>query len=373
MNNLTTQEIANETSNALTATALQSIGLSLSDMNEIKAISESLQGGSASVIHAFGRDASKKSAAFADSLLEEVRNTDLDKTGKQLTDVVRVARSVDLKQINNRSNIPVIGGLINLFRGKRGDLVQAFSSTRDQVDALIVDIGKTQASLGSRSDHLEAMLETVRDEYRDIGMHIAGGELALEGMRMNKLALAQAQSTDPMHAQHVAELSTAESLLEKRVSDLRVLQHAALQSLPTIRLIQSQNQVLRDKFENIKELTIPAWKRQFVLQIALREQENAVKLSKAIDDTTNDMLRSSADLLHDNAVATAKSNQRLVIDVDTLRYVHTQLIETLQDVQAANEDGLKERRRVESDLLALRNDLQARMSAQGTAPTKTLQ
>ena len=56
------------------------------------------------------------------------------------------------------------------------------------------------------------------------------------------------------------------------------------------------------------------------------------KLAKAIDDTTNELLRRNAELLHQNSVDTAKANQRSVIDIETLEHVQNTLIKTVNDV-----------------------------------------
>lgn len=347
---------------ALPDMSFRGLGLSEADRPRVLELSRQLENPSPNTVHAFGRDASRRTAEFADTMLEEVRNTDLGKTGERLGDVVKLARQIDLKQIANRSNVPVLGPLIDRFRTTRDDIVQSFSSTRTQIDQLLVDIDGTQRSMLSRNEQLETMLQAVREEHHEMGLHIAAGELALAELATRRAGLAAEGQHDPMKAQEAADVESAMGLLEKRVADLRVLQHAALQAIPTIRLIQTQNTVLADKFENIRELTVPAWKRAFVLQLSLNDQANAVKLAKSIDDTTNAMLRHSADLLYANAVSTAKANQRLVIDVDTLRHVHTKLIETLQDVRKANEDGITARQATERQLLTLRADVQSRLA-----------
>ncbi|NEU35014.1 toxic anion resistance protein, partial [bacterium LRH843] len=87
---------------------------------------------------------------------------------------------------------------------------------------------------------------------------------------------------------------------------------------PMIRIIQSNNLMLVDKFYAIKNITLPAWKNQISLAISLNEQKNSVQLANTIDDATNDLLKRNADLLHQNSVDTAKANQRSVIDIETL-------------------------------------------------------
>ncbi len=53
----------------------------------------------------------------ADSLLEQIRNKDLDDAGSKLTEVVSLARSVRcFKPDGSRSNLPVIGPIINKIR-----------------------------------------------------------------------------------------------------------------------------------------------------------------------------------------------------------------------------------------------------------------
>ncbi|MNY35450.1 TelA-like protein [compost metagenome] len=73
------------------------------------------------------------------------------------------------------------------------------------------------------------------------------------------------------------------------------------------------------------------------------------------------MLLDNAKLLRDNSINTAKSNQRLVIDVDTLASVQATLIETVQEVQTIQRQGIESRKAAEKQIEALRNGLIANM------------
>jgi len=121
--------------------------------------------------------------------------------------------------------------------------------------------------------------------------------------------------------------------LGKRRDDLVTLYHAAGQALPMIRLIQANNLVLVEKFRTIQTLTLPTWKRSFLMALALDEQKSAVSLANEIDDATNHFMKRNSELLRENAVATARSSQRLVIDIETLKTVHDNIIATLDDVR----------------------------------------
>ena len=107
----------------------------------------------------------------------------------------------------------------------------------------------------------------------------------------------------------------------------------------------------------IKNITLPAWKNQISLAISLQEQKNSVQLAKAIDDTTNDLLRRNAELLHQNSVDTAKANQRSVIDVETLEHVQNTLIKTVNDVIQIQKEGMQKRAEATTRLRALQESL----------------
>ena len=93
------------------------------------------------------------------------------------------------------------------------------------------------------------------------------------------------------------------------------------------------------------------------LAISLQEQKNSVQLAKAIDDTTNDLLRRNAELLHQNSVDTAKANQRSVIDVETLEHVQNTLIKTVNDVIQIQKEGMQKRAEATTRLRALQESL----------------
>jgi uncharacterized protein YaaN involved in tellurite resistance len=102
-----------------------------------------------------------------------------------------------------------------------------------------------------------------------------------------------------------------------------------------------------------------------MLALTLDEQKNAVELASTIDDATNSMMRRNADLLHQNSVNTARANQRLVIDVDTLRAVHDKILLTLTEVRKEHAQGAASRREAITELARLRQEMSETVKAVG--------
>ena len=340
---------------------LKGLGLTTADIGAIAGVGRSLQDISPGNLHVFGREAAGKTAAFSSQMLDQVRNRDLDEAGDKLGEVVRIARSLDLESFVGRSKVPVIGGLIDRMRASKDDLVQKFSSTNQQIEQLMQDVARKQGTQSQRVGEFDRMHDIVREERHALGLHVAAGKVRLAQLAAEQQVLAG--QDDPVSRDRRAEVENAIRLLDKRVGDLAMMQHAADQSLPMIRLIQANAIQLIEKFNAVRSITIPSWKRQFAIQLSLNEQKNAVELSNAIDDATNDIMRRNADLMRQTSVETAKANQRAVIDVATLRHVHEQLIQTVEEVRTIHRDGMQARRQAEGELVQLREDMQKRLVA----------
>jgi uncharacterized protein YaaN involved in tellurite resistance len=160
--------------------------------------------------------------------------------------------------------------------------VQKYSSTNSQIDQLMRDVGQTQATQQQRVREYDQMHAIVREERQELGIHVAAGRVRIAELQQGLAALAG--QDDPQSRIQRAELDTALRLLDKRVSDLQVLQHAADQTLPMIRLIQANAIQLIEKFSAVRDITIPMWRNQFAIQLSLADQRNAVDLANAIDD-----------------------------------------------------------------------------------------
>ena len=346
---------------------LKELGLRETDIPDIRTLAEQIRTESPATVAEYGQKVGEHTSNYADSLLEQVRGDELNNAGNKLGQIVAIARTLNVNSLSeHRSRIPVIGAFLDRFKLRAEAFKDKFANAREQIETLINEVGAMQNSISDRNQGLEKMHGVVIEEHRLLGLHIAAGRIRLGELQeeVNRKQAQLAGSNDPILVQEIADTNAVISKLDKRIGDLVALQHSAMQSLPTIRMIQANNQMLVDKFNTIQTLTIPAWKRQFLLAISLNEQKNAVTLATNIDDATNNLLRSNAELLYCNSVNSAKANQRLVIDVETLKTVHENLIKTVENVIQLQNEGVKERKRAENEIARMRDDLRNRLGKQ---------
>lgn len=346
---------------ALTAQTLQELGLTDADTSRILEATRALQDLAPSNLHTYGQGAAGKTTALSTQLLDKVRNADLDGSGDKLGEVVRIARGLNLDSFGERSKLPILGPLIDKMKRTKGELVQRYSSTNRQIDQLMADVGKTQTTQQQRVREYDQMHALVLEERHDLGVHIAAGRVRLAELQNTLTGLASDDSQEARTRR--AELETGIRLIDKRVSDLRVLQHAADQTLPMIRLIQANAIQLIEKFSAVRDVTLPMWRNQFAIQLSLEDQRNAAALATAIDDASNELMRKNAELVHGTAVSTAKANQRSILDIETLRAVNDSLVRTIEEVREIHRDGMAKRQQMGAEIAAMRADLEKRLAA----------
>ena len=336
---------------------LQEIGLQQDDFNAVLAARKELAEINHNAVAEYGKNIATQTSGYTDELLNLVQNKDLDETGQKLNQVVQVAQQLNTSSIlNKKKNSGFFGGLMSKIKGAKNNIDMHFNTTKEQIDTLVKEIEKSQSGLKARVDTLDRMFNGVQSEYKQLGVYIAAGKLKQDEIQQ-EISTLTSQAQDQPTTQRVYDLNHLANNLEKRVSDLQVLQQSAMQTLPMIRIIQSNNLMLVDKFYAIKNITLPAWKNQISLAISLNEQKNSVQLANTIDDATNDLLKRNADLLHQNSVDTAKANQRSVIDIETLEHVQNTLIKTVNDVIQIQKEGMQKRAEATTRLRSLQDNL----------------
>lgn len=349
---------------------LKELGLQPADFQEVLAARKELQNMSHNSVAEYGKNIATKTSSYTDELLNLVQNKELDATGQKLNQVVQVAQQLNTSSIlNKKKSSGFLGNIISKFKGVKDNFDSHFNTTKEQIDVLVKEIETSQSGLKARVDTLDKMFDGVQEEYKQLGIHIAAGRLREQELQQEIAALT-ALPQDQSTTQKIYDLNHLANNLEKRISDLQVLQQSAMQTLPMIRIIQSNNLMLVDKFYAIKNITLPAWKNQISLAISLNEQKNSVQLANTIDDATNELLRRNADLLHQNSVDTAKANQRSVIDIETLEHVQNTLIKTVNDVIQIQKEGVQKRTEATVRLRALQDNLNHLVIESSTSGSK---
>lgn len=323
---------------------------------DVEALAATINVSSIASILEFGADVVNKTNDLTEQVLSKAQASDLGETGEQLTKIVVTAQEFDFDALGNSwARLPILGGLLRHLNSSRAKAFARFENVKSQVDRLVSSVEKTATVLTTRDREYSSIYENVRNEYELLGLYVEAIRLKLSQLEA-ELATPD-PAADMASIEHRAVLEASQNALRKRADDLEVIRHSTLQSLPMIRIIQSNNYALVDKFTTIRTLTLPAWKRAFMMALSIAEQKQATDLANNIDNTTNDLLRRNSELLKQNSIEIAKSSQRLVIDIETLKEVHGNIVTTLQEVRAVHAEGAQARSSAVKELATLRAEL----------------
>ncbi len=314
-------------------------------------------------------------AQFSEALLQNVRAKDAGAVGEQLTDLLMKVKSVDLSKFGDKKSflesIPLLGKIFS----KAERFILEYKTLAEQVAIISKKLEQTLVALLRDVAAMEQLFNRNNEYLQQIGLYIAAGKRKLENIRANELPTAQQKAStsgDAMDAQYVSDLNEHINRFERRLHDLLLSRAIAIQTAPQIRLIQRNDQSLAEKIQSSILSTIPIWKSQIVLAVALNTQKNAASLQKDVADTTNDLLKRNAELLYSGSIEIAHEVNRSIVDIETLRTVQSQLLNTIESTLNIANESRQRRITVEQELVQMEGELKVRLASIATGRVNSI-
>lgn len=186
------------------------------------------------------------------------------------------------------------------------------------------------------------------DQLRDL---IVAGKLKseeLDGM-INEMKV----HADEYEDYQISDMEAYKNSLDKRITDLVMMHFTFQQTLSQIRIIQRTNIISADNVETQVTQTIPLWKNQMSLAVALFNQKKTMEITSKVADATNKLLTKNSEMMKTQAIEITKQSQRSVIDIETLRKTTQDLLATVEGVQKEQKEGAEKRAAAEAELRKL--------------------
>ena len=330
---------------------------SADEMKQIEEFSEKIDLHDSNLIITYGAGTQRKLAEFSDSVLRQVRSKDMDEVGDMLSDLV-----ADLKV--KPSEKKGLAGLFNRGAGKIEKMKAHYSKISTNVDAVAKKLEAHQQILLKDVAVQDMLFENNKVFFKELTMYIAAGKIALKKATEEELPAlkVKAQQTGLAEdAQEVKDYASMCERFEKKLYDLDLTRAICLQNAPQIRLVQNNAVILSDKIHSTLVNTLPLWKNQMVIALGMAHAKEAIEAQTMVTDTTNELLRKNAEMLHQNTVEIATENERGIVDVETLQHTNEELIATLDDILRIQAEGRAKRQAAEIELLNIENNLKKKL------------
>lgn len=319
----------------------------------------------------FGTKTQEQMTAISDKMLEGVKNKDLGEAGKSLTGMITTIKGFDIDALNPNQKLSWWQKLV----GKAKPIVEfinQYEDVRKQIDVITDEMESHKTQLLTDVVTLDKLYEANLDFFHKLEHYIAAGEEKLRRLDTQDIpklnAEVQAKADDMVLAQSLRDLRSFRDDLERRVHDLRLTRQVAMQSLPSIRLVQENDKTLINKINSTLINTVPLWKNQLAQAITIYRMNSAANVVKEASDLTNDLLEKNAETLRMGNAETRKQMERGVFDIESVKKANQALIDTINDSLRIADEGKAMRSKAEEELQTMEGELrQALISAKSKA------
>ena len=310
----------------------------------------------------YGSDIQNVMGKYSNDFLTAVRTPQSGEIGTLITDLLSELSYIDVDELKEPSaltkvirKIPILNKLVKSV----DKILHKYDSISENVDAISKKIAVTRLSSLRDNNALQTMFENNIIYGKQIEDLIVAGKIKLD--EVNSTLNEMMENQDQYEPHQIQDVQEFAHNLERRLSDLMSLRYVIKQSLPQIRTVQYNNIAIADKAQSIISTTIPVWKNQLSIAVALHNQKANIEAHRKITETTNTILKKNAEMLRQNSTDVARENERSVIDIETLRDTTRQLIDTIKEVKQIHEEGAAKRKAAEEEILKIESELDTNM------------
>lgn len=307
----------------------------------------------------FGSKAQEEMTSVSETMLEGVRNKDLGVAGEALGSMIQNIREFDVDELNpNRKQ----GFFEKLFNNNPlTDFMDRYTDVRKQITTITDRLEEHKTQLLTDIVTLDKLYDANLDYFKQLELYIAAGDERLRLLDTKDIpelaGKAEADLENMLIAQEVRDLRSARDDLERRVHDLKLTRQVAMQSLPSIRLVQENDKSLVNKINSTIVNTVPLWKNQLAQAVTMFRMGNAAKTVKDATDLTNDLLEANANTLREGNQEVRRQMERGVFDIESVKLANQSLIDTINDSLRITDEGKAARANAEKELQNMESEL----------------
>lgn len=307
----------------------------------------------------YGAAAQKSVASFSENALNNVRGKDMGEIGEDLSRLV-----VELKGFGEDEEKKGLKGLFKKAGNKLETMKAQYNKVEANVDKIAQNLENHQITLLKDVAMFDQMYELNLKYYKELTMYILAGKKRLAEVRsteLEELRKKAEQAGLAEDAQAYNDLVNLCNRFEKKLHDLELTRMVSVQMGPQTRLLQNNDTLMIEKIQSSLVNTIPLWKSQMVLALGMEHSRQATAAQNAVTEMTNELLKKNADTLKMGTIATAKEGERSIVDIETLQHTNQQLISTLDEVLAIQQEGAAKRREAEAELGKIEGELKQKL------------
>lgn len=362
------EEVSKETASALKRINdkgdINLANLSTAELEKYNRLNKSLNVKDINSVSSFGSELQTAMTKYSNDFLKSVRTSKAGEIGVLIDNLLEELGYVDISDFDEPNmfqkfvrKVPILRKMVKTI----DKIIGKYDSIANNVDTISKKITAMRLLALRDNNALQEMFNNNMVYGSQIEELIIAGKIKVAELdnTLNEMTA----NADNYSAHEIQDVQVFKNNLERRLNDMLTLRYVIKQSLPQIRTVQYNNLAIADKAQSIITTTIPVWRNQLSIAVALNNQKNTITAQRKISDTTNKILLKNAELLKENSVYVAKENERAVVDIETLRTTTARLIETIQEVKAIHDEASRNRKAAEEEISKIELELESAMTS----------
>jgi uncharacterized protein YaaN involved in tellurite resistance len=327
------------------------------DIATYQTISNQLDERDSNSIINFGAEIQQNISKQSDTFLNSVRTYNSGEVGSHINELLTELNYIDVDELNQSgfkkfmSGIPFLKNLV----GNVEKIFQKYDKVTGNIDKISNKVKAGMINSAKDNAALQTMFDTNVSQIKEIEKYIIAGNIKWKQVN-EELAVMDANPSNFQDYQ-IADKRDFSNRLDKRLADMKIVRFIMMQTLSQIRVVQNNNTSIAEKAQSILTTTMPVWKNQLTLAVALQRQKQNIEVQKRVSETTNTILQKNAEMLKQNSIEVAKENENTIVSLETLKMTTQSLIETLSEVKQIHQKGTETRRELDSGLQQLEVEL----------------
>ena len=308
----------------------------------------------------YGIEAQEAISSFTDSVLQKVKVSQVGEGGKYLEQMIEEMNKIDFNSVKNAdgllAKLPIIG-----YWMKKGikTLTGDFETVQSKLNELISTMKQHDQILSNDITMYDTFYSNTLNYTRNLELFILAGREQLIDFenQVQELNKVYEETKDPLDAQHYSDMFKAVDRFSKRLHNLEITRIASINSGAQIRLAQEGNKMLVEDIVDVLHNTLPLWKNQFVMAVALVNTEKALKLTKTVKDYTNKQYVENAKKLNQLVSDLGENYSRGILDISSLQEVNNMTIGAIQKTLVIHKEAAEKRKLAGVELEKMENQI----------------
>ncbi len=312
----------------------------------------------ANMIENFGKQDVERSAD-KNRMLEKTLG-ELSKTGSEGSKVVESLTSLnrEMKELDpsgiNFNDQGFFGKMFNPVR----NYFQRYEKADAQINEIIASIEEGKKTLIADNKTLEIEQASLRNLTKKIGKQVELG-MQMDARLEKAIEDAKVNNEDPEKIKYIQE----ECLfpLRQKVMDMQQMQAVNQQGYFAMEIVRRNNKELIRAVERAQNVTVSALRTAVTVASALYNQKIVLDKVKMINETTNNLIKSTSIMLKQQGADIQQQAMNANISVDTLKEAFKNTFEALDQVEVYKQKALPQMRQSIQEFRALADEGDARL------------